>query len=53
MDSAEKRALMVLNRLATRKELKSKAAYLLTGIARFNFFERKQRKLGKDLPPNF
>ena len=40
MDPSEKRALTVLNRLSTRKELREKAAYLLTGIAKYNIKEK-------------
>lgn len=46
VDSSEKRALKVLQRLEVRKELRKKAAYLLTGIATFNFLEKKKKKLG-------
>jgi hypothetical protein len=41
LDSAEKRALTVLQRLETRKELIKNAAFLLTGIAKYKFIEQK------------
>ncbi|KRX03768.1 hypothetical protein PPERSA_04276 [Pseudocohnilembus persalinus] len=46
MDSSEKRALNVIQRLETRKDLREKAAKLLTGIATYNFLERKRKKNG-------
>ena len=44
MQTGEKRALTVLNRLSCRKDLREKAAYLLTAVANFNNIEKARRR---------
>lgn len=49
MDNQEKRALLLLKRLETRKELKRRAALLLSGIVKYNNLEKSARNKQKQL----
>lgn len=49
MSNLEGRALLLLKRLEARKNLKSRAGILLSGVSKYNFIEKKLKKNGKKL----